>query len=166
MHFWASGVFFLLCVWAWSSHLLLCRSYFLLFTHTKECRQTYLFLRECGCNLLTNSDHRKGQKTNRKYGVSLEKNSISSGGHKTKETYPTRPGSPTPCKQDLSNDDCDGNEDVKKAIGLLCKTTTLHVHHAFLYISLPSLHDYDVKMPNCKFYGGRKQATTNLFLSL
>ena len=35
-----------------------------------------------------------------------------------------------------------------------------------LYISLPSLHDYDVKMPNCKFYGGRKQATMNLFLSL
>ena len=33
----------------------------------------------------------------------------------------------------------------------------------FLYISLPSLHDYDVKMPNCKFYGGRKQATMNLF---
>ena len=26
----------------------------------------------------------------------------------------------------------------------------------FLYISLPSLHDYDVKMPNYKFYGGRK----------
>ena len=26
-----------------------------------------------------------------------------SGGHKTKETYPTRPGSPTPCKQVLSN---------------------------------------------------------------
>ena len=25
-----------------------------------------------------------------------------SGGHKTKETYPTRPGSPTPCKQGLS----------------------------------------------------------------
>ena len=37
------------------------------------------------------------------------------------------------------------------------------MHHAFLYISLPSLHDNDVKMPNCKFYGGRKQATTNLF---
>ena len=35
-----------------------------------------------------------------------------------------------------------------------------------LYISLPSLHDYYVKMPNCKFYGGRKQATTNLFFSL
>ena len=26
-----------------------------------------------------------------------------SGGHKTKETYPTRPGSPTPCKQGLSS---------------------------------------------------------------
>ena len=31
------------------------------------------------------------------------------------------------------------------------KTITLHVHHAFLYISLPSLHDYDVKMPNFTF---------------
>ena len=66
----------------------------------------------------------------------------------------------------FSNDDGDGIEDVKKAIALLRKTTTLHVHHAFLYISLPSLHDYDVKMPNCKFYGGREQATTNLFFSL
>ena len=47
----------------------------------------------------------------------------------------------------FSNDDGDGdgNEDVKKAIGLLRKTTTLHVYHAFLYISLPSLHEYDVK---------------------
>ena len=69
-------------------------------------------------------------------------------------------------KGSFSNDDGDGSEDVKKAIGLLRKTTSLHVHHAFLYISLPSLHDYDVKMPNCKFYAGRKQATTNLFLSL
>ena len=40
------------------------------------------------------------------------------------------------------------------------------MHNAFLYISLPSLHDYDVKMPNSKFCGGRKQATTNLFFSL
>ena len=31
------------------------------------------------------------------------------------------------------------------------KTTTLHVHHVFLYISLPSLHDYDVKMHNFTF---------------
>ena len=31
----------------------------------------------------------------------------------------------------LSNDDADGNENGKKAIGLISKTTTLHVHHAF-----------------------------------
>ena len=66
----------------------------------------------------------------------------------------------------FSNEDGDGNQDVKKATGLLRETTTLHVHHAFLNISLPSMHDYDVKMPNCKFYAGRKQATTNLFSSL
>ena len=30
-------------------------------------------------------------------------------------------------------------------VGLISKTTTSHVHHAFLYISLPSLHDYNVK---------------------
>ena len=34
---------------------------------------------------------------------------------------------------------------AKKAIGLLRKTTTLHMHHAFFYISLPSMYDYDVK---------------------
>ena len=68
----------------------------------------------------------------------------------------------------FSNDDGDGDgkEDVKKAIALLRKTTTLHVHHAFLYNSLPSLHDYDVKIPNCKFYGGRKQATKSPFFSV
>ena len=65
----------------------------------------------------------------------------------------------------FSNDDGNGNEDVKKAIGLLRKTTTLHLHHVFLYISLPSLHDCDVKIPNCKFYGGCKQATTNFFFA-
>ena len=67
-----------------------------------------------------------------------------------------------------SNDDGDGNEDVKKAIGLLSKTTTLHVHHTFSYISSPSLHDCDVKMPNFTFYGGRKLAAANFspFLNL
>ena len=47
----------------------------------------------------------------------------------------------------LSNDDGDVNENFKKAIGLDWpkKETNLHVHHAFLYIALPSLHDYDVK---------------------
>ena len=27
--------------------------------------------------------------------------------------------------------DCDGNGNVKKTIGLMSKTTTLHLHHAF-----------------------------------
>ena len=61
----------------------------------------------------------------------------------------------------FSNDDGDGSQDVKKAIGLLRKTTTLHVHHAFLYISLPSLDDYDVKMPNCLFTSSKKLAVVD-----
>ena len=55
--------------------------------------------------------------------------------------------------------------DRQKAIGLLSKTTTLHVHHAVVYISLSSLPDFDVKTPNCTFYGGRKHATTNFSFS-
>ena len=47
----------------------------------------------------------------------------------------------------LRNYDGDGNENVKKTIGLMSKTTTLHVHHTFLYISLSFLHKYDVKWP-------------------
>ena len=38
-----------------------------------------------------------------------------------------------------------GDEVGIMALGLVRKTTTLYVHHAFLYISLPSQHDYDVK---------------------
>ena len=49
--------------------------------------------------------------------------------------------------------------------GLISTTTTSHVHHTFLYISFPFLHDYDVIMSNISFYGGRKQATTK-FISL
>ena len=56
----------------------------------------------------------------------------------------------------LRSDDGDGNENVAKAIGLITKTIILHVHLAFLYISLPSLHDYGVKMPNFTLYRGRK----------
>ena len=63
------------------------------------------------------------------------------------------------------NDDGDGKENVKKAVGLLSKTTTLHVHHAFWYISLPSFHNYDVKMPHFTFYRGVKQGTTNFAFS-
>ena len=42
----------------------------------------------------------------------------------------------------------------------MIKTTALHVHHAFSYISLTPLHDYDVKPPNLTFYG-RGHTTTN-----
>ena len=45
----------------------------------------------------------------------------------------------------LRHYDGDNKENVKKTIGLMSKTTTLHVHHAFLYISLLSLHNNDVK---------------------
>ena len=41
-----------------------------------------------------------------------------------------------------------GDEKVKNVIAWQGKTTTLHVHHAFLYISLPSLHDYHVDWKN------------------
>ena len=53
----------------------------------------------------------------------------------------------------------------KTTIDLISKTTTLHLHNTFFYISCPFLHDYDVKMPNFASYVGRKQATTN-FISL
>ena len=45
----------------------------------------------------------------------------------------------------LRSNDADGNENIKKTIGLISKTTTLHMHHAFLYISFLFLHDHDVK---------------------
>ena len=35
----------------------------------------------------------------------------------------------------------------------------------FLCISLPFLHDYDVKIPNFAFHGERKQATTKFYFS-
>ena len=64
----------------------------------------------------------------------------------------------------LNNDDGDVNKNDKKAIDFIGKTTTLHVHHAFLYISLPSLHGYDVKMPIFTFCGEREHNTTTFFL--
>ena len=48
-------------------------------------------------------------------------------------------------------------ENVKKTIGLMSKTTTLHVHHAFLYISLLSLHNNDVTWPHFKFTWERER---------
>ena len=47
-------------------------------------------------------------------------------------------GPPPLCKQALRSNDADGDENVKKkTIGFITKTTTLHVHHARLCISLP-----------------------------
>ena len=63
----------------------------------------------------------------------------------------------------LRSDDGDGNS--TKAIGLISKTTISHVHHAFLYISLPSMHDYDAKMFNFTLYRGSAQATTKFPLT-
>ena len=43
------------------------------------------------------------------------------------------------------------------------------MHHAFLYISLPSSHDYDVKMPNCKFMedvNKRRRISVSLYNAL
>ena len=59
----------------------------------------------------------------------------------------------------LRSDDGDGNRNT---------TTILHVHHAFLYISLPSLHDYDVKMPNFTMYRKYKSddEISSLFLTV
>ena len=52
----------------------------------------------------------------------------------------------------LKSNNADDNENVKKTIGLINKTTISHVRHTFLYISLPFLHDCEVKMPNFAFY--------------
>ena len=48
------------------------------------------------------------------------------------------------------------------------KTATLHVHHAFLYISLTLLHDYNVKVPKftfCKRTGTQDNNFLFLFLN-
>ena len=66
---------------------------------------------------------------------------------------------------ELYNDDSDGDENIIKAIDLSSKTTSLQVHHAFLYLYLLSLHDYEVKKHIFTFYGGRKQATMNFYFS-
>ena len=45
------------------------------------------------------------------------------------------------------------------------KQQHLHVHHAFLYISFPLLHDYNVKMPNFTFWRGRENTRQRLSYS-
>ena len=53
----------------------------------------------------------------------------------------------------------------EKNILLTSQATTSHVHHIFLYIFLPFLHDYNVKMPIFAFPGERKQATKKFYFS-
>ena len=67
--------------------------------------------------------------------------------------------------RDLKIQQRDGNENVLKTIGLISRKTTLHVHHAFLYIALPFLHDHDVKMLNLVFYAEREQATSKVYFA-
>ena len=64
----------------------------------------------------------------------------------------------------LKNDDGNGDENGKKAIRLDWQITTLHVHHVLLYISLPSLRDYKVKVPNFAFCRGMEHQTTTSFV--
>ena len=62
----------------------------------------------------------------------------------------------------------DRNENVKKKNINKRRLSGMHVHHtffSFLYISLPFLHDYNVKMPNFTLYGECKQATTTFYFS-
>ena len=67
----------------------------------------------------------------------------------------------------LRSDDADVNDSGKKARDLdLSKTTTLHVHHAFLYISLPSFHDYNMKVQVPNFMLSSRTGTQHNFLFL
>ena len=48
----------------------------------------------------------------------------------------------------FSKNDGDGTRTAKKQSVYISKTTTLQVHHPFLYISQPSLQVCDLKLPN------------------
>ena len=47
-----------------------------------------------------------------------------------------------------TNDDGNTKEKGNNNMFILTKTTTLHVHHAILYISFLSLYPYDMELPN------------------
>ena len=77
---------------------------------------------------------------------------------------------PTVIVKSLSNDNGNGNvnKNGKKTqhstvVGLISQTTTSHVHHAFLYISLPSLHDYNVKNAEFQVGLGREHKISTFF---
>ena len=66
----------------------------------------------------------------------------------------------------LRSDDVTATRTSKTTIDLVGKTTTLHVHLTFLYISLPFVPDYDVKLPNFTFSGGRIRPRRNFIIFL
>ena len=63
----------------------------------------------------------------------------------------------------VSNNDGDVNENDKKAIGLDWQNNNSTRALRFLDISLPSLHNLDVNMPNFTFCGGRERKRTTFF---
>ena len=66
----------------------------------------------------------------------------------------------------LSKDDGHGSENDTKTVCLDWQNNNCARDHVLLYIWLPSLHDYDVKLPNFTFYGGREHMITILYISL
>ena len=50
-------------------------------------------------------------------------------------------------------------------VTLVIDKNNFAVQHAFWYISFPSLHDYDLKLPTLKFHGGRKRVATKFSIS-
>ena len=72
-----------------------------------------------------------------------------------------------PTFESLNNDDGEGKENGKKAVGLVGKTSTIPVGKCDSYTStlqmnppyssLPLLHDYNRTRPCFSFYGGRKR---------
>ena len=63
----------------------------------------------------------------------------------------------------LSNDDVDVNENGKKAIGLDWLNNNFARASCFFVHSLPSVHDYHVKLPNSTFLGGCEHKTTTFY---
>ena len=60
-----------------------------------------------------------------------------------------------------------GNENGKKKNRFIKQNNNFaRAAHFFLYISLPLLHEYDVKMPNFTFYVGSENKTTIFFFLL
>ena len=76
-------------------------------------------------------------------------------------TYSDYSPSPLLLIWSLRSDDGDGNENGKKAKRFRLAKQQLCT--LFLYLSLPSLHDYNVKVPNFTFCRGREQKTTTFF---